>query len=91
MQRASKSYWKVLVGALGLVATGAIADTYTYNYFGPSFTGSSDRVAVSFTTSAPLAPATSYLSTAAAGVLGGTVTVFNPNGVVGGFDRKSVV
>lgn len=63
----------------------AHADTYTYKYVGPSFTGKTDHVEVTFTTSAPLAPSTSYLHLADAGVISGAVTVVGPNGVVSGF------
>ena len=66
-------------------AVPAQADTYTYNYVGPTFTGSTDHVAVTFTTSAPLAAAKSYLSAADAGVISGGVTVVGPNGAVSGF------
>ncbi|HSQ80504.1 MAG TPA: putative Ig domain-containing protein [Casimicrobiaceae bacterium] len=71
----------VLLGA----SAAAHADTYTYNYAGPTFTGGTDHVAVTFTTSAPLAPSTSYLSAADAGVISGAVTVVGPAGVVSGF------
>ncbi|MGC1817438.1 MAG: Ig domain-containing protein [Casimicrobiaceae bacterium] len=75
----------VIAGVLLGAATAAHADTYTYNYTGPAFTGGTDHVAVTFTTSAPLAPSTSYLTAAAAGVISGAVTVEGPTGVVGGF------
>lgn len=69
---------------LGLSAT-AQADTYTYQYTGPSFRGGTDHVAINFTTSAPLTASKSYLSAADAGVISGSVTVAGPNGVVSGF------
>ena len=79
----------LLVSAIAGVLLGAAAvahaDTYTYNYAGPTFTGSTDRVAVTFTTSVPLAPSTSYLSAADAGVISGAVTVVGSAGVVSGF------
>jgi hypothetical protein len=71
----------LLLGA----SVSAQADTYTYNYVGPTFVGSSDRVGITFTTSAPLVPAMSYLSAADAGVISGAVTVTGPSGVVSGF------
>ncbi len=75
----------VIAGVLLGAAAVAHADTYTYNYVGPTFTGGTDHVAVTFTTSAPLAPSTSYLSGADAGVISGAVTVVGPTGVVSGF------
>ncbi|HET9653576.1 MAG TPA: Ig domain-containing protein, partial [Usitatibacter sp.] len=70
--------------ALG-ASLAAQADTYTYKYVGPAFTGRTDHVEVTFTTSAPLAPSKSYLSLADAGVISGAVTVVGANGVVSGF------
>jgi hypothetical protein len=75
----------VIAGVLLGASAVAHADTYTYNYVGPTFTGSTDHVAVTFTTSAPLAPSTSYLSAADAGVISGAVTVVGATGVVSGF------
>lgn len=75
----------VIAGVLLGASAVAHADTYTYNYVGPTFTGRTDHVAVTFTTSAPLAPSTSYLSAADAGVISGAVTVVGPVGVVSGF------
>ncbi len=68
-----------------LAATTAHADTYTYRYVGPTFTGGADHVEVVFTTSAPLAPGRSYLSGSDAGVISGSVTATGPNGAVSGF------
>ena len=59
------------------------ATTYTYN--GPTFRGGTDHVSVSFTTNAPLAPLTSYLSLAAAGVTSSSVSVVGPSGALTGF------
>lgn len=61
----------------GLVAAAGV----TYSYQGPNFTGASDHVSVSFTTSAPLAAGRSYLSQADALVTGSSVTVVSPSGV----------
>jgi hypothetical protein len=66
-------------------AVSAQADTYTYNYVGPTFTGGTDHVAATFTVSTPLAPGKSYLKAADAGVISAAVTVVGPNGVVSGF------
>jgi hypothetical protein len=78
-----------LVAILGAALIGASAhasaDTYTYHYAGPTFVGGTDHVEVTFTTSAPLAPSTSYMSPADAGVISGGVTVVGPTGVVSGF------
>lgn len=75
--------WVMGAGAalLGMAAT-AQADTYTYNYSGPAFTGSTDHVNVSFTTAAPLSTAKSYLFTSDAGVISGSVTVSGSSGTV---------
>ena len=79
-------------GLVALVATALIAasghslaDTYTYTYAGPAFTGGTDHVEVTFTTGTPLAPSTSYMSATDAGVISGAVTVVGPYGVVSGF------
>ncbi|MGE5171571.1 MAG: putative Ig domain-containing protein, partial [Rudaea sp.] len=78
-----------LVAILGAALIGASAhawaDTYTYHYAGPTFTGGTDHVEITFTTSAPLAPSTSYMSVTDAGVISGAVTVVGQNGVVSGF------
>ena len=77
----------IFVAAAFLLGTAisAQADTYTYNYVGPAFVGGTDHVAVTFTTSAPLVPAKSYLTAADAGVISGAVSVVGPGGVVSGF------
>ena len=75
----------VIAGVLLGASAAAHADTYTYSYTGPTFIGGTDHVAVTFTTSAPLAPSTSYLTAADAGVISGAVTVVGPAGVVSGF------
>eukprot|EP00899_Mesostigma_viride_P004777 jgi/Mesvir1/142/Mv03477-RA.1 len=62
----------------------AAADTYTYMYTGPALSGGSDHIEVTFIASSPLAPSTSYLATADAGILSGSVTVVGPNGAVDG-------
>ena len=75
----------VVMALLAATTMAAHADTYTYSYAGPTFLGGTDHVAVTFTTSAPLAPSRSYLSAADANVVSGAVTVVGPNGVVTGF------
>ena len=75
----------VIAGVLLGAAAAAHADTYTYSYVGPTFAGGTDHVAVTFTTSAPLAPSKSYLNAADAGVISSAVTVVGPSGVVSGF------
>lgn len=65
--------------ALSISAADA-ATTYTYTYNGPTFTGGTDHVSVSFTTAAPLAPSTSYLTQASAGVTASSVSVVGPTG-----------
>ena len=75
-----------IIAALFLaVSAAAYANTYTYRYSGPTFTGGTDHVEVSFTAVAPLAPSKSYLSAADAGIVSGAVTVVGPAGVVSGF------
>jgi Putative Ig domain len=76
-----------LIAAIGMVvsATAAMADTYTYKYVGPAFSAGTDHIEISFTTSAPLAPSASYLSTTQAGVISGSINVVGPNGSVNGF------
>ncbi len=56
------------------------ATSYTYTYTGPTFTGGTDHVSVSFTTAAPLSASTSYLDQASAGVTASSVTVVGPTG-----------
>lgn len=65
---------------IGFGALSQAATSYTYTYDGPNFTGSTDRVAVSFTTGAPLAPSKSYLAQTDAGVTASSVSVVGPNG-----------
>jgi len=74
-----------LVAVLVLSATAQAATSYTYTYNGPTFAGGTDHVSVSFTTAAPLAPSTSYLDQASAGVTAGSVSVVGPNGPLVGF------
>jgi hypothetical protein len=57
-----KLHGVIAIAALSLVANAQAASTYTYTYNGPALTGGTDHVSVSFTTSAPLAPSTTYLS-----------------------------
>ncbi len=71
------------VAALFITAS-AYADTYTYKYVGPTFTGGTDHVEIAFTTSTPLAPSKSYLDATSANVISGNLTVVGPNGVVAG-------
>ena len=66
----------VTVFALSISAQAAT----TYTYTGPTFTGGTDHVSVSFTTAAPLAPSTSYLDPATAGVTASSVSVVGPTG-----------
>lgn len=75
-----KLYGLVALAALSLVVNAQAASTYTYTYDGPTFSGGTDHVSVSFTTSTPLAPSTSYLSQASAGVIASSVSVVGPNG-----------
>lgn len=75
----SKTFPSLLVG-LAISVTANAATTYTYSYDGPTFRGGTDHVAVSFTTSAPLAPSKSYLSQAAASVTAGSVSATGPAG-----------
>lgn len=72
------------IAACLLWAVPALAAT-TYTYDGPAFTGRTDHVRVTFTTNAPLAPLTSYMSPAAAGVTDSSVSVVGPGGVLTGF------
>jgi hypothetical protein len=69
-----------IVAVVGLFVPAQAATNYTYTYNGPTFVGGADHVAVSFTTAAPLAPSTSYLDQAAAGVIASSVSVVGPNG-----------
>ena len=62
-------------------ATATYADTYTYQYVGPVFTGGSDEVVVSFTTATPLAPGMSYLDMASAGAASASVMVIGSAGI----------
>ncbi len=66
----------VAVCALSISAQAAT----TYTYKGPTFTGGTDHVSVSFTTGAPLAPSTSYLTQTSAGVTASSVQVIGPSG-----------
>lgn len=70
----------IVLALLGLAVTESQATT-TYTYKGPDFLGLTNSLSVSFTTSAPLANSTSYLTTTAAGVTQGAVTVVDANGV----------
>lgn len=70
----------IAIAALSLVASVQAANTYTYTYNGPIFNGGTDHVSVSFTTSAPLAPSTSYLSQGSAAVIASSVAVVGPSG-----------
>jgi hypothetical protein len=70
---------------LALSISAHAATSYTYAYNGPTFTGGTDHVSVSFTTAAPLAPSTSYLDQAAAGVSASAVSVVGPTGPLVGF------
>jgi hypothetical protein len=82
-QRWLRSRWiKGAAGALLCASAAVYADTYTYNYVGPVFTGGTDHVEINFTTAAPLTTSKSYLSTADAGVISGGVTVVGPGGTV---------
>jgi hypothetical protein len=67
-----------------LLAVPAFAAT-TYTYDGPTFAGGTDHVSVTFTTNAPLAPSTSYMSLAAAGVTSSSISAVGPSGVLTGF------
>jgi len=71
-----------LAALLLATATAAQASSYTYKYVGPTFTASTNHLEITFTTSAPLAPSTSYLSTTTANVISGTVSVFGPTGAI---------
>eukprot|EP00899_Mesostigma_viride_P026989 jgi/Mesvir1/7475/Mv19239-RA.1 len=68
----------LLCSALGLAA----ADVYTYKYTGPDFTGGAGHVEVAFTTAAPLAASTSYITKSSAGVTSGSVVVVGPGGAL---------
>jgi hypothetical protein len=77
-----RSWIKGAAGVLLFASSAAYADTYTYNYVGPTFTGGTDHVEISFTTSAPLATSRSYLSSADAAVISGAVNVVGPAGTI---------
>src|SRR5512140_475461 len=64
-----------VVTACTLSASAQAATTYTYAYRGPTFAGGRDHVAVTFTIAAPLAPSTSYLDEASAGVTASSVAM----------------
>lgn len=68
------------IAVVALFAPAQAATNYTYTYNGPTFTGGTDHVAVSFTTAAPLAPSTSYLDQVSASVTASSVSVVGPNG-----------
>ncbi len=68
------------VAVLALSISAQAATTYTYTYNGPTFSGGTDHVSVSFTTGAPLAPSTSYIDQTSAGVSASSVSVVGPTG-----------
>ena len=64
-----------------LAAVPALAAPVTYTYTGPGFYATGDRLVISFTTSAPLAPNTSYITQASANVTASSLQVVNAAGV----------
>ena len=85
MRSSALSYvFQVLILLLCLAGV-AHAATYTYKYVGPTFLYGTDHVEINFTTSAPLAPARSYIKTSDAGVISSSLTVVGANGTVSGF------
>jgi hypothetical protein len=78
MSRLHRTAVCAVLAAASFVATAA---STTYTYQGPSFYGSTDHLAISFTTSAPLAPSKSYLAQGDALVTGSAVQVITAAGV----------
>eukprot|EP00899_Mesostigma_viride_P009872 jgi/Mesvir1/18887/Mv18886-RA.1 len=70
----------LLCGAIALAA----AEQYTYKYTGPAFSVGPDHVEVTFNTSAPLAASTTYLTSAAAGVIWESIVVIGSSGAIDG-------
>jgi hypothetical protein len=67
---------------LAQVPLGALAAPVTYTYTGPNFFANTERLVISLTASAPLAPSKSYLTGAAAGITASNVSVVTANGSV---------
>jgi|GEM_PF-3761345 len=75
-----------LLAPLLLSATAVSYANTIYSYNGPNFTGLSDHLSISFTTSTPLQPNKSYITTASANVVTGYVAVMNASGIVQGLN-----
>lgn len=72
----------VAFATLSLSAMAGAANSYTYQYTGPNFFGSSGHLVVSFTTATPLQASKSYLTATSAGVTSSAVSVVGASTVM---------